>query len=231
MIDSNLIPRLAGQNIEEVFRLAEEISSLYSCLTSPRGDYFRLRLLQAMEAPVEGAEIEKVQVESGVEENLRHLNKLLFAGLISSQEFDTGSRYTRTELGDRAINALREFQRSVGEEEAKAVYSAALGPNSIRFFLRIYGNIQAAPDDHADVRYNLAEVGRMSLFLPRIIEGISATDKLNEAGMFIYGDDGYCSMPPVKARAFYRYLREQYGIVKDNGRRNKRRCGCSYALV
>jgi len=191
MIDSNLIPRLAGQNIEEVFRLAEEISSPHSCLTSPRGDYFRLRLLQAMEAPVEGAEIEKVQVESGVEENLRHLNKLLFAGLISSQEFDTGSRYTRTELGHRAINALREFQLSVGEEEAKAVYSAALGPNSIRFFLRIYGNIQAAPDDHADVRYNLAAVGRMSLFLPRIIEGISATDKLNEAGLFIYGDDGY----------------------------------------
>ena len=71
----------------------------------------------------------------------------------------------------------------------------------------------------------------MSLFLPRIIEGISATDKLNEAGLFIYGDDRYCSMPPVKARAFYRYLREQSGIVRDNGGRNNRRCGCSYALV
>ena len=144
MVDSNLIPRLAGENIKEVFHLAEEISSLHSCLTSPRGDYFRLRLLQAMEAPVEEAKIEKVQVESGVQEHLRHLNKLLFAGLISSQEFDTGCQYTRTELGERAINALREFQRSVGEEEAKAVCSAALGPNSMRFFLRIYGNIQEA---------------------------------------------------------------------------------------
>ena len=229
MTDSRLERELAGRTIKEVFHWAEEISCLHSCLTSPRGDYFRLRMLQAMETPVAEAEIEKFQVESGVQEHIRHLNKLLKAGLISAEGFDGESKYTRTELGERAVNALREFQRSIGEEESRAVYSAALGPNSIRLFLRIYGNEPKQPQDHLDVRYTPAEVGRMSLFLPRIIEGISAVDKLNEAGLVIYGDDGYIYVPPVKARAFYRYLRELHGIVRANGRPDKRTWGRSYA--
>ena len=229
MTDSRLEGELAGRTIKEVFHWAEEISCLHSCLTSPRGDYFRLRMLQAMETPVAEAEIEKFQVESGVQEHIRHLNKLLKAGLISAKGFDGESKYTRTELGERAVNALREFQRNIGEDEARAAYSAALGPNSIRLFLRIYGNEPKQPRDHLDVRYTPAEVGRMSLFLPRIIEGISAVDKLNEAGLVIYRDDGYIYVPPVKARAFYRYLRELYGIVRANGRQDKRTWGRSYA--
>ena len=229
MTDSRLEGELAGRTIKEVFHWAEEISCLHSCLTSPRGDYFRLRMLQAMETPVAEAEIEKFQVESGVQEHIRHLNKLLKAGLISAKGLDGESKYTRTELGERAVNALREFQRNLGEDESRAVYSAALGPNSIRLFLRIYGNEPKQPQDHLDVRYTPVEVGRMSLFLPRIIEGISAVDKLNEAGLVIYRDDGYIYVPPVKARAFYRYLRELYGIVRANGRQDKRTWGRSYA--
>ena len=61
----------------------------------------------------------------------------------------------------------------------------------------------------------------MSLFLPRIIEGVSAVDKLSVGGLFIYSDDGYVYMPAVKARAFYRYLRELYEIVRANGKRSK----------
>ena len=179
-------------------------------------------MLQAMESPVEEAEIEKVQDGSGVQEHIRHLNKLLTAGLISAQEFDGENKYTRTELGERAVNAVREIQRSIGEEKARAIYSAALGPNSIRLFLRIYGNNPEPSLDHLKVRYTPAEVGRMSLFLPRIIEGISAVDKLSEAGLFIYGDDDYIYMPPVRARAFYRYLQELHAIAQGNGSRDKR---------
>ena len=146
-----------------MFHRAEEISCLHSCLTSPRGDYFRLRMLQAMEALVEEAEIEKVQVESGVQEHIRHLNKLLKAGLISAQGFDGETKYTQTELGERAVNALLEFQRSFGEEESRSAYSAALDPNPIRLFLRIYGNEPKQPQEHLDVRYTPAEVERMSL--------------------------------------------------------------------
>ena len=83
MTDFRPAHELAGRTIKKVFRRAEEISRLHSCLTSTREDYFRLRMLQAMEAPVEVAEFEKVQVESGVQEHIRHLNKLLKAGLIS----------------------------------------------------------------------------------------------------------------------------------------------------
>ena len=229
MTDSRSAHELAGRTIKELFHRAEEISRLHSCLTSPRGDYLRLRMLQAMEAPVEEAEIEKFQVESGVQEHIRHLNKLLKDGLISAEGSDSGDWYTRTELGENAVNAVREFQRSIGQEAANAVYLAALGPNSIRLFLRIYGNKQKPTPDNLEVRYTPAEVGRMSLFLPRIIEGVSAVDKLSEAGLVIYGDDGYIYMPAVKARAFYRYLRELFGIVRDNGRRDKRTWGRTFA--
>ena len=221
MKESKLANELAGRTIKEVFHLARGISELHSCLTSPRGDYLRLRMLQAMETPVEEAEIEKLQVESGVEEHMRHLNKLLNAGLVSAEGPDGERKCARTELGERAVNAVREFQRSIGIEEARVVYSAAVGPNSIRLFLRIYGNKREPSLDHLDAQYTPAEVGRMSLFLPRIIEGVSAVDKLSVGGLFIYSDDGYVYMPAVKARAFYRYLRELYEIVRANGKRSK----------
>ena len=229
MTDSKLAHELAGRTIKDVFHRAEEIAQLHSCLTSPRGDYLRLRMLQAMEAPVQEAEIEKFQVEAGVEEHIRHLNKLLKEGLVSVDGLDSESDYARTELGERAVNALREFERNIGRDKARGIYSAALGPNSIRLFLRIYGNKREPALDHLDVRYTPAEVGRMSLFLPRIIEGVSAVDKLSEAGLFVYGDDDYIYMPAVKARAFYRYLRELYEIVRANGRRERRTRGRSHA--
>jgi len=140
MADSQLAYELAGRTIKDVFHRAEEISWLHWCLTSTRGDYLRLRMLQAMETPVQEAEIEKFQVEPGVEEHIRHLNKRLKAGLVSAEGLDSESKYARIELGERAVNALGEFQRNIGSDQARAVYSAALGPNSIRLFLRIYGN-------------------------------------------------------------------------------------------
>ena len=222
MKDSRLVKELAGRTIKELFRRAEEISRLHSGITSPRGDYLRLRMLQAMETPLAEFEIEDVQAESGVQEHIRHVNKLLNLGLISAHGSDGGSKYARTDLGERAVNAVREFHRNIGGEIARAVYSAALGPNSIRLFLRIYGDKREPARDHLDVRFTPVEVGRMSLFLPRIIEGVSAVDKLSEAGLFVYGDDGYIYMPAVKARAFYCYLRELYEIIRANSRRDKR---------
>ena len=56
----------------------------------------------------------------------------------------------------------------------------------------------------------------MLTFLPRIIEGVSAVDKLNEAELLVYRDDDYVHMPPKKARSFYQYLRNLHGIVRAN---------------
>ena len=119
----------------------------------------------------------------------------------------------RTATGERAINAVREFERRSGKEAAESVYAASLGPNSIRLFLRIYGDRKEADWEQMWIRYTPAEVGRLSLFVPRVIEGISAVDKLNEAGLLVYRDDDHIHMQPTQARGFYQYLRELYAIA------------------
>ena len=111
----------------------------------------------------------------------------------------------------------------MGREAALAIYSAAIGPNSIRLFLRIYGDQKEADWDQLQIRYTPVEIGRLSLFLPRTIEGISAIDKLNEADLLVYKDDNQIHMQPLKARGFYQYLRGLPGIMAtdqgspDNG--------------
>ena len=119
----------------------------------------------------------------------------------------------KTATGERAINAVREFERRSGKEAAESVYAASLGPNSIRLFLRIYGDRKEADWEQMRIRYTPAEVGRLSLFVPRVIEGVSAVDKLNEAGLLVYRDDDHIYMQPTQARGFYQYLRELYAIA------------------
>ena len=207
---------LTGQTIKVIFKSAEAIAELHACLTSPRGDNFRLRLLQAMEIPLDETSGERFRVESGINEYRRHLNRLLRLGLAQLQESDGNRLYVRTELGEIGVNALREFERRVGTEAAQAAYSAALGPNSIRLFLRIYGDTREADWDHLQMTYTPAEIGRLSLFLPRTIEGLSAIDKLNEADLLVYRDDNHIHMLASKARAFYQYLRDLYQVTTDN---------------
>ena len=49
-----------------------------------------------------------------------------------------------------------------------------------------------------------------------MIEEISAIDRLNEADLLVYRDDGYVYMQPTKARGFYQYLQTLLEIVTDN---------------
>jgi len=135
-------------------------------------------------------------------------------GLIRAEEIGDKKQYIRTPLGEQAVNALRAFERRVGKEAAEILYSASLGPNSIRFFLRVYGHRGKADWERLQIRYKPAEIGRLSLFLPRSVEGISAVDKLNEASLLVYEDDNYIHMPPIKARSFYQYLQKLLEIVK-----------------
>jgi hypothetical protein len=44
-------------------------------------------------------------------------------------------------------------------------------------------------------------------------------DKLNEAGLVVYRDDGYIYVRPVRARSFYSYLRKLYEIGRVATRR------------
>ena len=59
---------LAGKTIKQIFRNADEIAELHGTLTSTRGENFRLRLLQTLEMPMDEAAIERLRVESGVNE-------------------------------------------------------------------------------------------------------------------------------------------------------------------
>ena len=115
------VEEMAGELIQEVFGNADRIAKLHACLTSPRGDYFRLRLLQAMEVPLGEADIERLRTDSGMHEYHRHLNWLTGFGLVDAEEVEGARRYIRTGLAERAINAVREFERRLGKEEAKAV--------------------------------------------------------------------------------------------------------------
>ena len=208
------IEELAGELIQEVYGNADRVADLHACLASPRGDYFRLRLLQAMEVPLTDPDVERLRVESGMYEYHRHLNRLMGFGLVRIDEADGEQRYVRTGLAERAINAVREFERRLGKEEAQAVFSASLGSNSIRLFLRIYGDQKEADWEHLRITYTPIEIGRLSLFLPRAIEGVSAIDKLNEADLLVYRDDDHVHMQPVKARSFYQYLRDLHAISR-----------------
>lgn len=219
MMENRPAQELIGKMIKEVFKHAEEVADLHGCLTSPRGNYFRLRLLQTLEVSLDETAIERNRVEAGVQEYHRHLHKLVRFGLVAEREADGRKQYIRTDQGERAVNAVRELERGITRQEVQAIDTAALGPNSLRLFLRFYGGKVGVGGDHVEVRYTAAEVGRLSLFLPRIIEGISAVDKLNDAGLVAYRDDGYIYMPAVKARNFYRYLRELWEIVKNNSGR------------
>lgn len=214
MVDESIANDLAGEKIKEIFNEAEEIAELHACLTSSRGENFRLRLLQAMEVPLFETEIEQLRIDSGINEYHRHLNRLLKFGLVQAKDIDGKKQYERTELGERAVNALRGFERRAGQEAARAIYSATLGPNSIRFFLRIYGNKREANRDDFQVQFTAAEIGRLSLFLPRTIEGISAIDKLNEADLLVYQDDNHFHMQTKMAVSYYQYLKELSGILK-----------------
>lgn len=215
MVGINAANKLVGNIIKEIFKKAGEIAELHACLTSPRGDNFRLRLLHALAVPLDETAIEKLKAESSINEYRRHLNKLLSFGLIRVEETGGEKQYIRTALGEQAVNALHEFERRVGKEAAEALYSASLGPNSIRFFLRVYGNKKEANWEHLQVRYTPGEIGRLSLFLPRTIEGLSAVDKLNEADLLVYQDDNYIYMQAIKARSFYQYLQQLYKVVKS----------------
>ena len=207
---------LAGETIRDVFKHAEVIADLHACLTSSRGSRFRFRLLQTLEVPLEEKAIDQLRSQLKVNEYHRHLNWLLGFGMVKPHEIDGSRQYVRTALAERGINVLRELERRISKEAAETIYSASLGPNSIRLFLRIYGDRTEANWEQLQVVYTPAELGKLSLFLLRIIEGISAVDKLNVADLVVYRDDNHIHVQPVKAVSFYQYLRKLYAIVRAN---------------
>jgi uncharacterized protein YbcI len=200
---------LEGDIIKEIFKNADAIAFLHQTISSPRGNYFRRRLLQLLAVETSISEIENMRAEAQLRELQRHINKLSELQLISSCKEDT---YKRTEKGEKAVNALRALETESGKEEARKVFTSVLGTNSIRFFLRVYSSKRKADLKKKEIKFSPAEIGKLSLFLPRTIEGIAAIDKLSDAELLVYKDDGNIYLDPKKARGFYKYLKLLYQV-------------------
>jgi len=201
---------LQGEVIKEIFKDAERVADLHATLTSPRGEFFRRRLLQLLSDGLTQEEIERLKREFGMVESRRHLNKFLEYRLITEEE----DKYRRTDLGERAVNAVREMERKVGEQKAQPIWQAALGKNSISLFLKLYGSPKK-PTQGMDIIYTPLEIGQIARFLPRTIEGISATDKLDDAGLVSYMEDGNIHINPRRSTAFYSYLKILHSIFQE----------------
>lgn len=215
--NESIVQGLSGELIKEIYNRAVEIAELHGILTSPRGHFFRMELLHKLGRCLSENEMEKRREKAGLAEYERHLHKLSRFRLVEEDRLSEESfSWRRTELGEKATNALRELERRIGEESARRIYHANCGVNSIRLFLMVYGDNKEVDFVHREKRYTPSEIGKFCMFLPRSIEGISASDKLNEAGLLQYKDtENVVCLRHNQSRAFYQYLVALYEIMND----------------
>ena len=207
-------PTLAGVTIKEIFQNIEAVAELHAVLSSPRGDFLHRRLLHALRGGLTHDEIERLRKEHGVEESDRHVNKLakwrLIEPVAPAGEI-TG--YVRTELGEEALNVVRELERKIGEDRAMSICQAALGFNALRLFLTIFGDNKNVDLVSREVLYTPLEIGQLMRLFTRSLEGISSMDKLDDAGLVSYMDDGNIHVNPRRSTAFYAYLKKLHLLL------------------
>ena len=209
-----VFPILAGVTIKEIFQNIEAVAELHAVLSSPRGHFLHRRLLHALRGSLTHDEIERLRKEHGVEESDRHINKLVKWGLIDPMGTAgeiTG--YVRTALGEEALNAVRELERKIGEDRATNICQSALGVNALRLFLTIFGNNKEVDLVSREVVYTPLEIGQLMRLFTRSLEGISSMDKLDDAGLVSYMDDGNIHVNPRRSTAFYAYLKKIYQLL------------------
>ena len=212
------LPALKGVTIKNIYQNVESVAELHSVLTSPRGQYLHRRLLHALRGSLAYDEIERLRKEYGVEESDRHINRLARWQLIEPAMTPEGfAGYVRTALGEEALNAVRELERKIGEERATGIFEAALGVNTIKLFLTIFGDNKEPDLSTREVTYTPLEIGQLIRGFIRNLEGISSMDKLDDAGLVSYLDDGKIHVNPRRSTAFYAYLRKLYQLLVRSG--------------
>ena len=208
------LPLPDGTMIEKVVEHVVEVAELHAVLTSPRRQYLRRGLLQSLRSAMTIDEIEGLRREFGAREYERHINKFLKWGLVepvTSGEEVTG--YVRTSLGEEGLNTVRDMQRKVGEERARSIAEAGLGSNAIKLFLTIFGNPKELDLATREILYTPLEIGQLIRVFSRSVEGVSAIDKLDDAGLISYLEDGAIHVNPRRSTAFYQYLRNLYFLL------------------
>ena len=121
--------------------------------------------------------------------------------------------YVRTSLGEEGLNTVRELQRRVGEERARSIAEAGLGSNAIKLFFTIFGDPKEMDLTTREILYTPLEIGQLVRIFSRSVEGVSAIDKLDDAGLTSYLEDGNVHVNPRRSTAFYHYLRSLYFLV------------------
>lgn len=193
---------------------ASVLADLHQTLTAKRGGDFRVELLQACSVATFCTEIENLREERSLAESERHVNQLMRFKLITIENGDGRKVFRRTPDGEKAVNAVKTFVNWMGDEQAEKIFKAHFGENSIRLFLKVYSEKWEECLDNTRVSFTPSELGRLTLFVPRTIEGMAAFEKLNDAGLLVYEEDGKIYIPSVIARNFYRYLSDLYDIIK-----------------
>ena len=205
-----------GETIGKIFQHIDAVAELHAVLTSPRGQYLHRQLLHSLRGVLSVPEIEGIRREHGVEEAERHINKLAKWALIQPVRSSEGiSGYERTAVGEQALNAVRELERKIGEDRARAIFEAALGVNALRLFLTIFGNNKEPDVRKREVIYTALEIGQLMRVFARSLEGISSMDKLDDAGLVSYLDDGNIHVNPRRSTAFYAYLKKLYQLLVE----------------
>ena len=200
--------------IEKVLERVVEVAELHAVLTSPQRQYLRRKLLQSLRSVMTIDEIEGFRREFGAQEYERHINKFLRWGLaepVTTGQDVTG--YVRTSLGEEGLNTVRELERKVGEERARSIAEARLGSNAIKLFLTIFGNPKELDLTTREILYTPLEIGQLLRVFSRGVEGVSSIDKLDDAGLISYLEDGNVHVNPRRSTAFYHYLRSLYFVL------------------
>ena len=213
-LDGTSLPK--GQVIKKILQHVASVAELHAVLTSPRREYWRRRILQALRTSLTLVELERLRKQGGVEEYQRHINKLVKFGLarpVSSEGEITG--YVRTEVGEAALNAVSELEREIGEERARAITEAPLGADGIRLFLTIFGDDKELDFTSREIVYTPLEIGQLIRSFSRSVEAFCAIDTLDDAGLVSYLDDGGIHVNPRRSTAFYHYLKNLYRLTVD----------------
>ena len=88
-----------------------------------------------------------------------------------------------------------------------------MGVNALRLFLTIFGNDKEPDLVSREVIYTPLEIGQLMRLFSRSVEGISSMDKLDDAGLVSYMDDGNIHVNPRRSTAFYANLRKLYQLL------------------
>jgi len=199
-----------------LYRRAKQITNLHTVISSPRGGFFRFRLLQMLDVEKSLEEMMKLKEKETIQEIGRHLRMLQQFSLVAETVKGGEMAYQRTTIGEEAINALRALGRRVGEEAALAILHANFGMNSIRLFLRAYGYKKQVDFGKPQIEFTPFEIASITRFLHHSVEGVSAIDKLNSADILVYSDNGNIRLNPLKARALFQYLVDLHGILNKS---------------